>query len=76
MVISGHANFTFAQQAINYNIFSYLLKPVNRREAEELIMKLKTALDREHNVSDLSQKYEHISNTAFPKAFEICGRAF
>ncbi|MDO4365060.1 MAG: response regulator [Clostridia bacterium] len=76
VVISGHANFTFAQQAINYNIFSYLLKPVNRREAEELIMKLKTALDREHNVSDLSQKYEHISNTAFQKLLKYVDEHF
>ena len=39
-------------------------------------MKLKTALDREHNVSDLSQKYEHISNTAFQKLLKYVDEHF
>lgn len=66
VVISGHANFSFAQQAISHNVFGYLLKPVTRRDAEELIMKLKTALDQENSAAELNN-HANISSPVFQK---------
>lgn len=71
IVISGHADFSFAQQAINYGIFSYLLKPVDRREAEKLIAKLKTALDAERDSRAQPQKFSYISNPAFKRLLQF-----
>lgn len=71
VVISGHADFSFAQKAINYNVFSYLLKPVNRKEAEDLIMKLKTILDYEYGTNNLVEKYANISSPTFQKLLQF-----
>lgn len=71
VVISGHADFSFAQKAINYNVFSYLLKPINRKEAEDLILKLKTTLDYEFENNDLIKKYANISSPAFQKLLQF-----
>ena len=66
IVISGHANFSFAQQSIKHNVFSYLLKPVTRSDAEELIMKLKNVLDSEYGYDDIN-KHENIPSPTFQK---------
>ncbi|NDO20288.1 response regulator [Lachnospiraceae bacterium MD329] len=65
IVISGHDNFSFAQKAISYNVFRYLLKPVNRQDAENLMMKLKTELDSKNNALDIEKKIMDIPNPTF-----------
>ncbi len=76
IIISGHANFSFAQQAINYGIFSYLLKPIDRREAENLMVKLKAALDSETDSDTASKKYTDISNPAFKQLLQFVDENF
>lgn len=70
VVTSGYANFSFAQQAISYGVFGYLLKPINRQDAEKLMMQLKTALDLEQKPTELEEKYTGISNPAFRKLLQ------
>lgn len=65
VVISGHADFSFAQKSISYGVYSYLLKPVNRKDAETLMSKLRASLDKEHNVAPAEKDYADISNAAF-----------
>lgn len=70
VVISGHADFSFAQEAIAYGVFKYLLKPVKRQDAETLLMELKTVLDQERGSADFTEKYAHIPNQSFKKLLQ------
>jgi len=40
IIISGHQDFEYAQQAIRYKVTDYLLKPIDRRELLQLVMKI------------------------------------
>lgn len=44
--LSGFDEFTYAQQAIQYNIISYLLKPISVLELTEELKKIKEKIDR------------------------------
>ena len=45
--LSGHDDFTYAQKAIQYNIISYLLKPISAAELTEELGKIKLKIDEE-----------------------------
>ena len=44
--LSGFDDFTYAQQAIQYNIVSYMLKPISGKEIEAELIKIKKAMDQ------------------------------
>lgn len=48
VVVSGHDEFEYAQQAIKLNIFDYLLKPISRIQLHEVMEKAKEALVKAH----------------------------
>ena len=39
IIISGYDDFSYAQKALQYNVFDYILKPVNKKSMEEIITK-------------------------------------
>lgn len=43
--LSGFDEFSYAQQAIQYNIVSYMLKPISAKELEEELTKIKQIMD-------------------------------
>lgn len=43
--LSGFDEFSYAQQAIQYNIVSYMLKPISSKELEEELTKIKKKMD-------------------------------
>ena len=43
--LSGFDDFSYAQQAIQYNIISYLLKPISSSELEKELLKMKEKID-------------------------------
>ena len=45
--LSGHDDFTYAQKAIQYNIISYLLKPISASELTEELRKIKVKIDEQ-----------------------------
>ena len=50
IIISGYADFKYAQEAINQGVFSYLLKPVSSENANDLMENLKSFLDEKRGV--------------------------
>ncbi|WP_010283675.1 response regulator transcription factor [Bacillus timonensis] len=49
VVISGHDEFRYAQEALRLKVEDYLLKPVNPVKLQAIIMDLKRKLDNEEN---------------------------
>lgn len=43
--LSGYESFAYAQQAIQYNIISYLLKPISAEELTEELIRIREKLD-------------------------------
>lgn len=49
IIISGHAEFSYAKKAMLYNAIGYALKPFSREELLEMIQKAYTLLQRRRN---------------------------
>lgn len=45
ILLSGYKEFEYARLALNYGVYSYLLKPVKFKELDELFLNLKKTLD-------------------------------
>ena len=50
MFLSGYDDFSYAQEAIQYNIISYLLKPISAEELEKELNKVRKKLDRQYEL--------------------------
>jgi two-component system response regulator YesN len=59
IVISGHSNFQYAQQAIRYGVSEYLLKPVLESELKEALLrsmdKLETKRELHGTIAEIQQ---------------------
>ncbi len=44
IIISGHDNFDYAHTAVNLGALYYLLKPIDKKDIDAVVVKLKTAL--------------------------------
>src|SRR6056297_635436 len=60
IILSGYAEFEYAQKTINYNVFSYLLKPSRKDTIKELFLRLKDEMDNERVESNLQSKGEYL----------------
>lgn len=60
VILSGYAEFEYAQKTINYNVFSYLLKPSRKDTIKELFLRLKDEMDNERIESNLQSKGEYL----------------
>lgn len=47
VLVSGYADFEYAQKAIDYNVFSYILKPIDNEELESVVNSLLKHLGEE-----------------------------
>ena len=47
VIISGYADFSYAQSAMRYGVGSYLLKPIKKEELEETLQKLAERCQKE-----------------------------
>lgn len=69
--LSGYDDFTYAQQAIQYNIIKYLLKPISSEELSEELHKIKAIMDkrideiRQATVRDFSSAKRRLAVTEF-----------
>ncbi|WP_409346500.1 response regulator [Paenibacillus sp. MBLB4367] len=54
IVVSGYAEFAYAQKALNYGAVAYCLKPYDEDEILSVLKKLKKQLDASRQTSDLA----------------------
>lgn len=47
VLISGYEQFEYAQEALRYEIFDYMVKPLDDRRVEELMNRVRTALRKD-----------------------------
>lgn len=45
IIISGYDDFHYAQKALQFNVFDYILKPVSKKDMEQIIRKAVNKLD-------------------------------
>lgn len=55
IVISGHDDFAYAQQAIKYDVTDYLLKPLKLDELKTALTRIKIMLENEKNLMQQSK---------------------
>lgn len=64
--LSGYDDFTYAQQAIQYNIVSYMLKPITARDMTDELYKIKKKIDEKFEAfSSNRNDYEKVEITHF-----------
>jgi two-component system, response regulator YesN len=56
VILSGYADFRYAQETIDYRVYSYLLKPSRTKDIRELFLRLRDELDGEQSREDLSRR--------------------
>lgn len=68
VVLSGYSSFSYAQSAIDHNVFSYCLKPISEDKAQDVITRLKETLDHENpDIEHNLPKKVDIENYKFDK---------
>lgn len=61
IILSGHDEFEYAQQAINLGVTDYLLKPVTVQKLQNVLQKLSVQLDQERKEkADLKKLQEQV----------------
>lgn len=61
VILSGHDEFTMAQQAIHYGVNEYLLKPIIRDELRECLKRMLKLLDKEREAEHAQAAMLHLS---------------
>jgi two-component system response regulator YesN len=47
IILTGHENFNYAKQAIRFKVEDYILKPINKKELMDTIVKIASSLELE-----------------------------
>lgn len=59
IIISGYAQFDYAQKAVRYGVMDYLLKPIDPARVAEIVGKAETLLKER---KEIDNKYRYIKN--------------
>lgn len=57
IIISGYANFEYAKTAIQYGVSEYLLKPINKNELTDSLLKLKEEIIQKQKEKETSTNF-------------------
>ncbi len=64
--LTGYEVFEFAKKAIQYNIVSYLLKPISAEEMSEELIKIRKIIDKKfEQFRSSAQAMEHLETISF-----------
>lgn len=72
IIISGYDDFQYAQKALQFNVFDYILKPVNKKIIEEIILKAVNKLntmEKENNYFEWINKQLNENRDILKKTF-------
>lgn len=65
IILSGHDNFSYAQQAIKYEVDNYLLKPCSTKQIEETLQKvctiISTSSEKERKYEEMKKKFDDMA---------------
>lgn len=70
VILTGYKEFDYVQKAIRSGVIEYILKPIDLFELEQLIIKIKTNLDAEHQETELIESYQKQLKESLPLAVE------
>ncbi len=59
LILSGHEEFAYAQEAIRIGVTQYLLKPINSSELIDVVKRLGKQILREREEQDNYERYKH-----------------
>ncbi|MFW5785649.1 MAG: response regulator [bacterium] len=60
VILSGYDNFRYAQEAIDLNVFSYLLKPVKESEIHDVFARVREQLDGRNGCESVTRRLEAV----------------
>lgn len=75
VIISGYADFKYAQSALRENVFDYITKPVTEDGASALLDRLREHLDEKHGVG-ASLDIDYVKTAAFKNLVEYINNHF
>ncbi|MDF2922130.1 MAG: response regulator [Paenibacillaceae bacterium] len=56
--LTGHANFTYAQQALQMGAYRYLLKPVDYDDLADIVVQISSKIKQEREILDYRNTYK------------------
>lgn len=59
IIVSGHSDFSYAQQAIRYGVQYYLTKPIDEDELCTILRQIKVSLDEECSATAFAEHYRN-----------------
>lgn len=77
IVISGHSEFSYAQQAIKYGVCDFILKPISKKEFERALERIFRLLDAQKEQAKVME--EQLSKILFHKLIKgenDCGTVY
>jgi len=69
VILSGHSDFAYAQQAIQYHVFHYLVKPVDEDELMDVFKGIKEQLELERSAQDSAEAENRDLKQMLQKSF-------
>ena len=51
IIISGYSDFEYARNAVKYDAFGYIVKPLDKNELQEILLAVKEKINKKHQIN-------------------------